>query len=74
MTNDGIQILILIIDAIFIKYSSELSADRLETKLTLMKTARCYFGTKTGRPKMKDGVVTNFGTANSFITITFLKN
>ena len=42
-----------------------------ETKLTHIKMARCYFGTKTGQPQMKYGVVTKFGTANSFITITF---
>ena len=34
---------------------------RMRLKLTLMKVTR-YFVAKTGRPKMKCGVVTNFGT------------
>ena len=49
-----------------IAYSWELSAGPHETKLT-----RCYFGVKTGWPMVKYGVVTNFGTGNSFMTIRF---
>ena len=38
------------------------------TILTNMRVTR-YFDAKTGRPEMKYGMVTNFGTANSFMTI-----
>ena len=36
----------------------------------VIEVTHCYFGAKTGRPKMKYAVVTNFGTANSFLTIS----